>query len=311
MANKPAISIENQIALLKDRGMIFRDESLAKHFLNNISYYRLKGYWWDMQEDKLLHTFQANTYFEETINRYNFDRHLRLILFDAIERIEIALRTKMIYHMSMKYGGIWYLESSLFQEKIIMNNGIQKTIHLHTIDELKKEFTRSQEIFIKDHRNRFPLEEADAWKILEVASFGTLSKLYKNLNHQLPEKSIIAKEMGLNLHSELSSWLEAITYVRNIIAHHSRMWSRSMVKTPIEKIKNPLGNWFSTPLSPSQIKKPFLIISCLVYICDFITPGHHIKLKILDLIDKSPTIPVHKMGFVNNWNQEPIWKQEI
>ena len=90
----------------------------------------------------------------------------------------------------------------------------------NTIQELNKEFSRSQEIFIKDQKQRHPNQDADAWKILEVASMGTLSKLYKNLKHQLPEKANIANEMGLNLHSELSSWLEAITYVRNVIAHH-------------------------------------------------------------------------------------------
>ena len=288
--------------------MLFRDEANAPHFLQNISYYRLKGYWWDMQADYTLHTFNSNTYFEDIVDRYNFDRHLRLILFDAIERIEISLRTKMIYHLSMKYGGLWYLNPNLFVRQNVTIPGMTKTIHLHTIDELRKEFGRSQEIFIKDHRNRYPMEDADAWKILEVASLGTLSKLYKNLEHQLPEKSTIAKQMGLHLHSELSSWLEAITYVRNIIAHHSRLWSRNMVKKPVENLNNPIGQWFQNALLPVQSKKPFLIISCMLYLCNFITPGHHIKEKVLELFTDNPTIPIYKLGFLNNWEEEPIWK---
>ncbi len=104
MANKVPHSIADQIALLKQRGMLFKDESSAHRFLENISYYRLKGYWWDMQADHTIHTLKPNTYFENILDRYTFDRHLRLILFDAIERIEIALRTKMIYHLSMSYG---------------------------------------------------------------------------------------------------------------------------------------------------------------------------------------------------------------
>lgn len=71
----------------------------------------------------------------------------------------------------------------------------------------------------------------DAWIIFEVATFGTLSKIYKNLNHQLPEKARIANEFGLNMHTELSSWLEAISYLRNIVAHHSRVESK-YGKTP-------------------------------------------------------------------------------
>lgn len=308
MSNKPAYSIEDQIALLKQRGMLFRNEANAPHFLKNISYYRLKGYWWDMQEDLTTHKFKPNTFFEDIIDRYNFDRHLRLILFDAIERIEIALRTKMIYHLSISYGGLWYLDSSLFEIQTQTINKETKTIHLHTLDELQKEFKRSQEIFIKDQRFRYPGQDADAWKILEVASMGTLSKLYKSLKHQLPEKAIIAKEMGLNSHSELSSWLEAITYIRNIIAHHSRLWSRNMVKKPTVLINNPRSHWFNNPLAEVQTKKPFLIISCMVYLCNHVTPGHQIKTKIKDLFKANSTIPTYKIGFLNNWQNEPLWE---
>lgn len=289
--------------------MLFRNEPQAAELLKNISYYRFKGYWWDMQTDFARHILKPNTYFEDIVERYNFDRHLRLILFDAIERIEIALRTKMIYHLSVSYGGLWYLNPALFEATTItLNDGTVKTIHQNTLDELQKEFNRSQEIFIKDHRFRHPNKDADAWKTLEVASMGTLSKLYKNLKHQLPEKAAIANEMGLNLHSELSSWLEAIAYVRNIIAHHSRLWSRNMVKKPTDQLNNPIGLWFTNPLAPVQTKKPFLIISCMLYLCNMVSPGNQIKTKILDLFKTNPAIPIYKLGFLNYWQNEPLWK---
>ena len=136
---------------------------------------------------------------------------------------------------------------------------------------------------------------------------GTLSKLYKNLKHQLPEKASIAKEMGLNLHNELSSWLEAIAYIRNIIAHHSRLWSRNMVKKPIDKLNNPIGQWLNNPLITVQTKKPFLIISSMVYLCNIVTPGHQIKTKILDLFNLNPNIQIYKLGFLNNWQKESLW----
>ena len=137
---------------------------------------------------------------------------------------------------------------------------------------------------------------------------GTLSKFYKNLKHQLPEKSSVANEMGLNFHSELSSWLEAITYVRNIIAHHSRLWGRNMVKIPVDNLNNPSQIWFSHPLQPIQKKRPFLIISTMLYLCNKVTPGHSIKSKILDLFNQNPNIPIYELGFLNNWNNEPIWR---
>ncbi len=297
MVNKPPITVAEQINLLKSRGMLFKDEAQAAQLLKNVSYYRLKGYWWDVQ-DKTTHIFNSNTYFEDIANRYSFDRELRLILFDAIEYIEIALRTKMIYHLSISYGSLWYLNEDLMTDN---------AIHQRLLEDLNKEFDRSQEIFIKDHKYRYPNDKADVWKMLEVASMGTLSKLYKNLQHQLPEKAIIAKEMGLNLHRELSSWLEAISYIRNIIAHHSRLWSRSMVKIPMEQLNNPMGAWFAQRLMPAQLKKPFLIISTMVYLCGFIDANNTIKNRLLDLLSKNAHLPIYKLGFFNNWEEQPIW----
>ncbi len=109
-------TIKAQMQLLKSRNMAFSKESKAVHFLANISYYRLKGYWWEMQDEKINHHFKERSDFETVINRYNFDRHFRLIVFNAIEWIEISLRTKMIYHFSLAYGAEWYLDLALFKE---------------------------------------------------------------------------------------------------------------------------------------------------------------------------------------------------
>ena len=140
-----------------------------------------------------------------------------------------------------------------------------------------------------------------------MATFGTLSKIYKNLNHQLPEKSAIANDMGLNLHNELSGWLEAISYMRNIIAHHSRIWSRNMVKRPCE-IHNPRMTWLSRPLTEVQQKKPFYVITAMLYLCNAIDEGHTFKEKLLALFEEYADVPIYKIGFFNRWKEEPIWK---
>ena len=123
---KPAKTIQEQIQLLQDRGLQFSNITDAPYFLANISYYRLKGYWWEMQADKENHKFVANSYFEDIIDYYNFDRHFRLIIFNAIERIEIALRTKLIYHMSLAYGSHWHYNARLFQKVHHHNKFIHK-----------------------------------------------------------------------------------------------------------------------------------------------------------------------------------------
>lgn len=310
MANKESRSIQEQIDLLKHRGMIIEDEEFAHLHLSHISYYRLKGYWWDMQKDKDNHVFQTGSRFEDVIARNSFDKELRLILFDAIETIEIALRTKMIYHLSQSYGGLFYMDSTLF---------VSESLHQQHLEDLMTEFLRSGEVFIKEYKRKYGdweggkcvslTQQPDAWVIFEVATFGTLSKLYKNLSHQIPEKAKIANEFGLNLHNELSSWLEAISYLRNIVAHHSRLWSRNMVRRPME-IKNPKRIWLQNPLPEAAQKKPFLVITAMLYLCKAIDTGDSYKKKIIALIKENPQIPIHKLGFLNNWNKEPIWGDE-
>jgi abortive infection bacteriophage resistance protein len=176
------------------------------------------------------------------------------------------------------------------------------------LDELQKEFNRSQEIFIKNQKMRYPGQNADAWKILEVASMGTLSKLYKNLKNKLPEKAVIANEMGLNSTFTFTGWLEAITLMRNIIAHHARLWSRPMVKRPSMQLNNPAGAWFVRPLQAVQLNKPFSIISCMIYLCNHLSQSDEIKQRIIALINSYPNVPIYKYGFLNNWRSEPLWK---
>lgn len=296
MAKDPK-TIKEQLDLLKSREMLFRDISKAPHFLANISYYRLKGYWWEMQEDFEEHIFQKDVYFEDIIDLYNFDRHFRLIVFNAIERIEIALRTKLIYHMSLSYGAKWYLDEKHFHSKYYFNEFIEK---------IKKDIEQSSEEFIVKHYENHPDEEPESWKALEVITLNTLSKLYSNINTQLPEKSKIANEFGLNSHKDLSSWLRTITFIRNLIAHHSRLWNRVMVNKYSwpDNSRYPLLSYFP---DEKRRKKIFPILSAIFYMNDIISPGNNLKQELFDLVNQFPNIPLYKMGFPPKWKDEPIY----
>lgn len=299
MAKEPK-TLQEQFAILKSRNMSFREETDALHFLANISYYRLKGYWWEMQDDMVNHHFADGSYFEDVIALYNFDRHFRLIAFNAIERIEIALRTKMIYHLSLSFGAEWYLDTSLFPNKKYFSD-FQSKIH--------KELTESREEFIVKHRQNHPNEDPESWKALEVLTLGSLSKLYQNLNHQLPEKNAIAKEFGLYNQKNLSSWLITITLIRNIIAHHGRLWNRVIINKydwphqSIEPILDYVPNNY-------QRRKVFPILSAILYMNNFISPGHHLKTELLALFDEFDHVPLYKMGFPKGWEHQPVWKIE-
>jgi abortive infection bacteriophage resistance protein len=81
-----------------------------------------------------------------------------------------------------------------------------------------------------------------------------------------------------------------------------------MVKRPIVELRNPQGPWLNLPLKEVQQKKPFLIISTLIFLCNKVTPNHQIKIKILDLFAQYQGMPIYKLGFLNNWNQQDIWR---
>lgn len=299
MAKHPK-TIQEQIDLLKERNMAFNDESNAQHFLINISYYRLKGYWWEMQNDKVNHNFENGSLFEDVIDLYNFDRHFRLIVFNAVERIEIALRTKLIYYLSLAYGAYWYLDSSLFPDSKYFEDFQGK---------IQKELKGSREEFIVKHFKNHPNENPESWKALEVLTFGSLSKLYGNLNHQLPEKNKISKDFGLYNQKYLSSWLITITLIRNIIAHHGRLWNRVIITKydwPDKSI-NPILNYIPDNY---QRRKVFPILSAILYLNNFISPGHHLKPEILTLFDEFSHVPLYKMGFPKGWERQPIWQNE-
>ena len=122
---KKIISFDKQIEQLRDREMIIEDADAAKEFLKNISYFRLQGFWWEFQIDKNNHKFKPNTTFESVIELYTFDRKLRLILFDALERIEIALRAKMIYYLSIEKNQWWYEDENMFFSKKYFDESLE------------------------------------------------------------------------------------------------------------------------------------------------------------------------------------------
>ncbi len=291
-------TIQEQIELLESRNMAFVNTLDAPHFLANISYYRLKGYWWEMQDDNINHHFRDGSIFEDVIDLYNFDRNFRLIVFNAIERIEIALRTKLIYHLSLGYGAFWYMDPRIFQDP---------KKHTSFLAKINMDVSNSSEEFIVKHFENHPDELPESWKSLEVLTLGTLSKLYSNLKHQLPGKNIIAKEFGLNNQKYLVSWLLTITVIRNIIAHHGRLWNRVIINKydwPPSS-SQPILNYIPDNY---QRRKIFPILSAILYMNNWVSPGNHIKQELNNLFSQFPNIPLGKMGFPRNWQQQPIWQ---
>ena len=171
-----------------------------------------------MEADKTTHQFKTGSRFGDIIRLYDFDMALRSLIFTAIQHVEIAFRSQIIHCFSLPYGSFWFMDESLFKNP---------SIYSRCITSLADEIHRTKEEFITEHFAKYddPIYPP-VWKSLEVASFGTLSKIYSNFADNAVKKDV-ARGLGLPQHIFLESWMTSIAVLRNCCAHHARTWNRA------------------------------------------------------------------------------------
>ncbi len=292
---KPPLSIDQQIDLLLARGLQVPDRSKAAHYLANISYYRLSAYMLAYQEKDGTHRFLPGITFEQVLELYVFDRALRMFVFDAIERIEVAVRTQLIYQMAMQHGSHWQERQDLFKARADFF-GLQKQI-----DEACTQ--NNQEVFIKHYLDTYdPPVRPASWMSLEILTMGSLSRVYKGLKHNA-DKTLVATHFGLHPHV-MESWLHMLTYVRNLCAHHSRLWNRELGIQPA-LLQKPQHVWIDPAFNNNG--RMYYVLCCLRYLLLGINPNGSYTTRLKALLAKYPTIPVRFMGFTADWDKEPLW----
>lgn len=296
---KPPLIISDQIKKLQKRGLIIADIPIAEHYLINVGYYRLSGYWLTMQSDKANHIFKPNSTFENVISIYQFDRELRLLLFDIIERIEIALRTRMVYYLSHEINPWWFEDSSIFKNTVA---------HTTTLISIDRELQQTKEEFITQHYLKYHTDtrRPPAWKTLNITSFGTISKLYGNLADRIHSKDLIAKELGTVNKSFLPSWLQSISQIRNICAHHGRIWNKNIPSKP-KLLPKPPFKWIANVPPVEEQNKLYIHICCMKYLFDVVDNNSQISARLQQLFKKYPNIDQNALGFPKNWEKEPLW----
>ena len=280
---KPFLTLQEQIDQLKSRGMKFHDEEKAKHYLGNLNYYRLGGYWLLFEQNHGTHTFNPETYFEDVLNLYIFDRELRLLILDAIERIEVSIRSKLAFHLAEVFGSHPHLEPENFFSPLKYSR---------TLTKLKSEIDRNRsEIFIRHHLNKYSDDLPPIWVSVEVMTMGQISNWYSNIKER-KHRQTIAKYYGLD-EKILCSFLHHLTIVRNTAAHHSRIWNKkftvdfSLPNNPVE-----LGSKFN----PSRKKYIYNTLIMCEYLMDIISENNHWKTR-LDTLIATYGIDTLRMGY--------------
>jgi abortive infection bacteriophage resistance protein len=294
---KPSLSIPDQVKQLKQRGMQIDDEQNAQRLLSSVSYYRMSAYWYPFRrrEDKqVLSMFEDGTSLNQAVFLYEFDRNLRLLIIDAIERVEIALRTRMINELAHKYDPFFHADSSKFHP------GFN---HQKWFEGVTDEVERSNDEFIAHYKQKyhgFPI--IPLWFTTEVMSLGKLSFMYQGLQND--DKKLISNHFNIH-HKRLANWLHVITYVRNVCAHHSRLWNRELA---IRADQTKDRNWLP-PITPRN-DRVFYILLMLRYLMRTSGNGTDWKVEVEALIDRlsHDQKAMQMMGVPASWKAHPIWQ---
>lgn len=309
--NKTPTTYEQQIKLLKDRGLNIPDEPKALRYFQQISYYRLSAYFLPYQQVK--DTFNQGVQFDNILDTYRFDRELRILVFDCIERIEITIRAQMIHILAHNYkSSHWQDNPNVFKDPYSNGRGVlidpfnevQKIININCS-------ANNPEVFIKHYKENYSSpQNPPSWMCLELLTMGELSRLYMGLRKN-SDKQEIAAFFGLH-HTVFTSWLHTLTYVRNVCAHHARLWNRVFAIKP-EVLLYPERNWIHKSYNNNQ--RTFYFLCILKYLLMSANPNNHLTVKLDKLFSKYPGIPIQFIGIpsdtegaIMNWKEEPLWK---
>jgi abortive infection bacteriophage resistance protein len=301
--NKPPKTFQEQLELLIERGLIVNNIERALHYLSHLNYYRLEAFLLPFEVSRNPHQFAKDTHFEQILNHYLFDRELRLHLLDAIERIEVSFRTQWAYHLSHAYGTHAHL---------IDSKGVSKKSNWYraNIEDLKEHIERSDEPFIKHFRETYDEELPPAWVSCEVMSLGLLSRFYSNLRANKVRNAIAATYQVDE--KFLEGFMEHLSYVRNVCAHHSRLWNRHLSKKmPLPKGK-PSGirdNIFIDEIHKTE-HKLYNTLVLIQHILTLICADSHWA-KSLELLISKYGIDVKHMGFPEDWKNRPLWQHAL
>ena len=278
---QPPMTIAEQVENLKSIGLIVNDEEYAKQILNDISYFRLiKAYSLNLKPKN--GNYYKGVTFEQIVDLYLFNSNFRQLIFPEIEKVEINVRCRISNFFAENYGVLGYLDSDKF---------INPEYHKSFLNDIEAEIHRNFKApFVRNFRENYEGGQLPIYALVEVFSFGTLSKFYKNMKNG--DKKIVAKSFGVG-YTYLESWMECIAYVRNICAHYGRLYNAKLSKTPIlykEYSKAGIRN-----------NRIFGVLLCLKHL---LMNDRHWNLfveRIELLFEKYESVEIKTMGFPLNW----------
>ena len=295
---KLAETPDQLVARLKARGLIFGDEVAAKASLEFIGYYRLSGYAYTFQvrDGGPNHdNFKPNTTFEQILDAYVFDRKLRLLILDAIERIETSVRTVISDHMSLKYSPHWYLDQNYYRPNAYL--GYHSFVGYIINNANLRKLSKAPE-FIKHYKNKYTSPELPpSWMSFQCLTFGNLDNLYQHLLSN--DQKMIARKFNHSPET-FQSMLTGVAFIRNTCAHHSRLWNKKI----ISRIQIPPRLLQFTP--GNERVYDFCVV--MYDILKTVAPSTTWATRLKDLIASYPGVDIASAGFKPGWLNHQLWQ---
>lgn len=286
---KPALSPADLLAHLHSRGLLCPDPEKALHRLEYIGYYRLLVYMRALQRPDPqtgVAMFIPGTTFDDVLQLYGFDRELRLLCLDAIERIEVALRAAIVSQVAVPHGPHFFLEPAHFER-------------VSSFVEFYQTACRDKRYLAIRHYERVygSPELAPIWAIMEVITYGALSRLFSGL--RLEHRKAIAKRFGFD-ETVLGSWFRSLNLLRNMCAHHNRLWNAPMhVDQPVgaKRLRGDLGR--------TDVLYARLVVVALL---KAVGAEAEWKRRLVELMNRYPCVPRATMGFPEEWESRELWR---
>ena len=286
------------VTLLKSRGLHIEDDARTENYIRRIGYYRFSAYLYPLLAlPKENHVFKPETAFNQALDMYRFDRHLRLLMFNEIEKIEVAVRSAIVNITSRETGNpFWMTDPACFYDA----NTFVKTKQL-----IDAELVKSREDFIEHFRNTYSDPYPPAWMLAEILPLGVLTRIYNNIkSNQIRKK--IAQEFSLGI-PVFNSWMTIITVARNNCGHHARVWNRTFALQVLTQ-RRMTRPWIS--ISVNQ-RKVYFSLCIIKYFLNVISPQNDMQAKIDVLLAAYPSIDVTAMGIPRGWENEPLWNNKL
>lgn len=286
---KPKLNNELLQGLIH-RNLDVGDIDDAIRLLESVNYSRLASYWHDYRNSDSNGSFMFNsgTSLETIVRHYEFDRELRLIVFGAIERFEVQLRVAIASTLSTEYDDPFiHLNPTIMKDR---------SRWAATIARVHKEYASSTEDLARHHKAVYPeYFLPPIWVSVEMATFGGLRHLYQNLSRRA-DRQRISIRFGMN-EGVFESWLAHIETVRNVCAHHARLWNRKFATKPKLPAKIYFGSQMEFNSEPSALSTIYNTILILDYVNRSQQSDRSLKSRVLRLIDDYSIIEASKMGF--------------